>query len=184
MIMNERDLERFMSKVFYDTNGGCWLWMDALSPDGYGVFGIKNRTKGAHVYSHEHFIGPVPDGHQVDHATCAVRCCVNPAHIEAVTPAVNRSRRRVQRKPIRLNEVYDFTQPPRSFREVLARLGGCRAVSRETGIPLVNLEKMRARNSIGGRNWDAIIGLARAKRDEEINLHLFCRLSAEMHARP
>lgn len=39
---------------------------------------------GAHRYAYEHFIGPIPEGLQVDHL-CRVRNCVNPDHLEAVT---------------------------------------------------------------------------------------------------
>lgn len=39
---------------------------------------------------------PIPPGHQVDHL-CFVPPCVEPSHLEAVTPAENRSR--VRQKP-------------------------------------------------------------------------------------
>ncbi|MGY8831955.1 MAG: HNH endonuclease signature motif containing protein [Pseudomonadales bacterium] len=45
----------------------------------------------AHRWAHERFIGPIPDGMEVDHL-CANTCCVNPAHLEAVTSEENRRR--------------------------------------------------------------------------------------------
>ena len=68
---------------------GCWLWMKAVRPDGYGVFGATpGRIVYAHRYSYELHRGPIPAGMVLDHK-CRVRCCVNPAHLEAVTDRVN-----------------------------------------------------------------------------------------------
>lgn len=68
---------------------GCWLWMKAVRPDGYGVFGpTPGRTVYAHRFSYELHRGPIPAGMVLDHL-CRVRSCVNPAHLEAVTDRVN-----------------------------------------------------------------------------------------------
>lgn len=48
----------------------------------------------AHKALYEKHIGPVPPGLQLDH-TCKRRECVNPWHLELVTPAVNTRRSRV-----------------------------------------------------------------------------------------
>lgn len=47
----------------------------------------------AHRWIYEQVYGPVPTELQIDHL-CFVRECVNPAHLEAVTPQVNNDRRR------------------------------------------------------------------------------------------
>ncbi|MBS69355.1 MAG: hypothetical protein CMK98_13615 [Pseudomonas sp.] len=73
--------------------GPCWIWTAYIRPDGYGSFvtdtrAISHEVSLAHRFSYELHFGPIPDGFDIDHL-CRVRSCVNPAHLEAVTHAVN-----------------------------------------------------------------------------------------------
>lgn len=85
-------IERFMAKVEMITESGCWIWLGSVTRGGYGLF-QADRLMGAHRFAYEHFIGTIPTGLQIDHL-CRVRCCVNPAHLEAVTGKVNTNRGR------------------------------------------------------------------------------------------
>lgn len=74
----------------------CWVWQKVLTKDGYGQTNYvdddgTHRTKIAHKLMYEQIIGPVPDGLELDHI-CENRACINPIHLEPVTPLVNKSR--------------------------------------------------------------------------------------------
>jgi len=77
---------RFWAKVRVLPNG-CWEWMGACR-GGYGRFHVGNRNALAHRVAYEALVGPMPDGLQPDHL-CRNRPCVNTAHLEPVTNAVN-----------------------------------------------------------------------------------------------
>lgn len=81
-------LQRFMDKWMPVPESGCWLWLDEDSSSGYGRFWDGKQAHQAHRFSYEHFVGPVPEGLQLDHL-CRVRCCVNPSHLEPVTAREN-----------------------------------------------------------------------------------------------
>lgn len=67
---------------------GCWVWLKSRSRDGYGWASLNNKTFQAHRLVFELMRGQVPDGLVLDHI-CRVRHCVNPAHLEPVTPREN-----------------------------------------------------------------------------------------------
>jgi hypothetical protein len=62
---------------------------------GYAQGKVLGRTYVMHKYMYEKLIGPVPKGLQLDHRTCSRRACINPWHLEPVTPVVNTRRSRV-----------------------------------------------------------------------------------------
>jgi hypothetical protein len=84
-------IDRFCRLVAPQTNG-CWYWQGKRQRSGYGRFAIRHaRCTMAHRWAYEYFIGPIPAGLEIDHL-CRTRWCVNPLHLEAVTPAVNVAR--------------------------------------------------------------------------------------------
>lgn len=112
-------LTRFRRYVIPSDPWRCWPWIGTRDRDGYGHLDRPGRGTGnvlAHRYSYESFIGPIPDGLDLDHL-CRTPSCVNPWHLEPVTRAENTRRGtaiavRVQRKHDRTHCKYghEFTE--------------------------------------------------------------------------
>ena len=92
---------------------GCWLWLGGddghNDADGLGAYGRINapgtRTaEPAHRYVYRKFKGPIPAGYDIDHI-CAKwqgdprvsRKCVNPDHLQAITPRLNQQLKLLRR---------------------------------------------------------------------------------------
>lgn len=84
----EEPIARFMKYVSPEPMSGCWLWTGGLGNSGYGQSSLRHKSISAHRLSYEIFVGKIPPGFHVDHL-CRVRLCVNPKHLEAVSPREN-----------------------------------------------------------------------------------------------
>lgn len=83
--------ERFAEKTAQGENG-CVMWTAGTNRVGYGIFHVgtfyDNRKVYAHRWAYEHAVGPIPEGLHLDHL-CRDTLCVNPEHLEPVTPREN-----------------------------------------------------------------------------------------------
>lgn len=85
-------LDRFLAKFVVQASG-CWEWTASRDRRGYGHFKVlEGNSRFAHRWSYQHFVGPIPDGLELDHL-CVNPSCVNPDHLEPVTRAENQRRR-------------------------------------------------------------------------------------------
>jgi len=84
-------LQRFFSKVRFDTKTGCWLWTASLLVTGYGRFYVSNGIKEwyAHRASYRIFRKKkIPSSSEMHHV-CFRRNCVNPYHLRVVSHRQN-----------------------------------------------------------------------------------------------
>lgn len=77
---------RFWSKV--EDTSSCWLWTGATNDKGYGQLWVDRRLVYAHRFAYQLLVGPIPEGHVVDHL-CGQTRCVRPDHLDAVTGREN-----------------------------------------------------------------------------------------------
>jgi hypothetical protein len=66
----------------------CWRFQGATNEGGYGHFSVNGREVRAHRIVYQDFIGPIPDGKEIDHR-CRNRACCNPKHLRLVTNKQN-----------------------------------------------------------------------------------------------
>lgn len=86
--------ERFWPKVSKRGHGGCWIWMGAKTPKGYGVIHegpTRNSVMYAHRLSYEWANGPIPTVPKWLHVrhSCDTPACVRPSHLLLGTPSEN-----------------------------------------------------------------------------------------------
>jgi len=84
----------------------CWIWTGKPTSNGYGRFGLDGNMIAAHRASYLLFVGPIPEGLELDHrchtddtecpggSSCPHRRCVNPEHLEPTTHLENVQRGR------------------------------------------------------------------------------------------
>lgn len=90
-IVGHKEKLRKRMEDLYEINQvtGCWEWQGIKLPKGYGRRTIKGVTICAHRYFWEKYNKrKIGRGLQIDHL-CRNTSCVNPKHLEEVTPTEN-----------------------------------------------------------------------------------------------
>jgi len=76
-----------LERVEIDDETSCWVWQRSTSR-GYGKLNKGGVMWYAHRFSYHHLVAHLPKSAVVHH-TCARRDCVNPDHLQVVTPGEN-----------------------------------------------------------------------------------------------
>lgn len=96
-------IDRFLSQVEFGPRRQdgtyCLLYLGTDTGRGWRRFVVGGRRYQAHRWLYEQWVGPIPDGLQLDHL-CRVRNCVNPLHLEPVTTEENVRRERAAAEPL------------------------------------------------------------------------------------
>lgn len=98
--VTDLQLENFLAKISIAENG-CWPWIGAKTPKGYGHIKQGRKTVSSHRIAYELWVGTIPDGHELDHTChtadeacrggndCPHRGCMNAEHLEPVSGTEN-----------------------------------------------------------------------------------------------
>lgn len=84
----DESYKRLISYITPEPNSGCWLWLGVCDTANYGRIMIQTKRVMAHRWLYEYLKGPIKAGYQLDHK-CRVTSCVNPNHLQPVSPYEN-----------------------------------------------------------------------------------------------
>lgn len=111
MNLEPRDLLSFVQRMRTGPIEACWEWAGRK-----GRYGQWRRWY-AHRLAFTIFVGPIPEGYEIDHL-CENKTCINPHHLEAVPIEGRENTRRFQAKKTHCprGHPYDETNTYRQLR--------------------------------------------------------------------
>ncbi len=125
---------------------GCWNWLKTTVRSGrshvYGLFTHDGRQRYAHRYYYEKTRGPIEAG-KVLHHVCKNTLCVNPDHLQPLTPAEHRAVEGIAKLS------------PDEVREIKRRLARGTHLSVLASVYRVHVDTIR--NIEKGRTWRDIV---------------------------
>ena len=91
--MDDKDADRFWSKVDVRDMNGCHEWIAGKDSYGYGGFWLRDQMAKTHRVAWELLVGPIPKGKVIDHM-CHNPACVNVDHLRVVDAKTNNRNRK------------------------------------------------------------------------------------------
>jgi hypothetical protein len=145
---------RFEEKYTPEPNTGCWLWIGAMAPGGYGKMRIGGRKVTptlAHRVSYALHFGPFPDSLDVLHR-CDQPVCVNPDHLFLGTQSDNnadrhRKGRTARGTSARGTQAYQSKLTAEEVRLIRSLSGPNRLLAERFGVTRRTIDRVKNRES-------------------------------------
>src|SRR5690606_19217105 len=128
---SEMPLDRLLAVVPHWSNRitvtpekGCWEWTGSINSSGYASARVRKLLPNegmAHRISYAILRGNLVHGMVLDHL-CRVRNCLNPEHLEMVTPQENLRRGRTSEKEALWTKLMPGVEKPHNWEYYCVRL--------------------------------------------------------------
>lgn len=86
-------LPEYINNRISRSKSGCWIWTGGRSGR-YGSINFDGIVKKAHAQVYEILNGSIPKGNHLHH-TCRTSLCVNPDHLQSLTPFQHKQKHRL-----------------------------------------------------------------------------------------